>query len=452
MSREGSIRLAQEWFDSGGFFEDLSRRVAIRTSSQGPDPGPALRAYLTDEILPAVGSIGVSGDVYENPDAANHPIFVGRRIESADLPTVVMYAHGDTVAGQEEGWAEGLAPWRLTRRDGRLYGRGTADNKGQFTVNLGALRALLEVRGRFGFNLTVLVETGEEVGSPGLEAFCRAHADSLLRGDLLIASDGPRILGDTPTVFLGSRGNQPILLSLDLREGGRHSGNWGGILRNPAIILAQALSTVTDARGQIQIPEWRPPMPDVVRSMLKDVEIAADDNWGEKTLSAAERVFAWNSFEILAMEAGTPRHPVNAIPPSAKAWCQLRYVVGTDREDIIPGLRRHLDRHGFDSINVEPGHDAFPASQLDPEDRWVDWVIDSIACTTGVAPVVLPSTGGSLPNATFAETLGLKTIWIPHSYPGCSQHAPNEHLPEANVRSGLAMMAGIFWDLGELDR
>ncbi|HEY7666000.1 MAG TPA: peptidase dimerization domain-containing protein, partial [Xanthobacteraceae bacterium] len=240
-------------------------------------------------------------------------------------------------------------------------------------------------------------------------------------------------------------------------EGAHHSGNWGGVLANPGIILAHALASITDARGAIQVPEWRPPLPPSVRELLAGVEVAGGDDgpsvdaeWGEPGLTPAERLFAWNSFEVLAFTTGTPEHPVNAIPPRARAHCQLRYVVGTEVEDIIPALRRHLDRNGFFQVEVRRGGGSFfAASRLDPEDPWVNFAARSIEQTTGRRPTILPNFGGSLPNDSFADVLGLPTIWIPHSYAGCSQHAPDEHLLAPIVREGLGAMAGLFWDLGE---
>jgi acetylornithine deacetylase/succinyl-diaminopimelate desuccinylase-like protein len=205
------------------------------------------------------------------------------------------------------------------------------------------------------------------------------------------------------------------------------------------------------------VPEWRPPLPESVRSLLAGVEVDGggngpmiDRDWGEPGLTPAERVYAWNSFEVLAFSAGTPQRPVNAIPGSAHAYCQLRYVVGTQVDDIIPALRRHLDRHGFHQVEVRLGErGVFKASRLDPDDPWVNFAARSIERTTGRKPTVLPNLGGSLPNDSFAEVLGLRTIWIPHSYAGCSQHAPDEHLLAPIAREGLGLMAGLFWDLGE---
>jgi hypothetical protein len=125
-------------------------------------------------------------------------------------------------------------------------------------------------------------------------------------------------------------------------------------------------------------------------------------------------------------------------------------VVGIDRNDVLPALRRHLDRHGFPMVEIAQTRDEiFSATRLDPDDPWVTWAVRSLAATTGKKPAILPNLGGSLPNDIFSEVLGLRTIWVPHSYPGCSQHAPNEHLPVAIAREGLAMMAGLYWDLGE---
>jgi acetylornithine deacetylase/succinyl-diaminopimelate desuccinylase-like protein len=244
---------------------------------------------------------------------------------------------------------------------------------------------------------------------------------------------------------------------VDFREGGHHSGNWGGLLANPGIVLAHALACITDARGTIQVPEWRPELPQSVRRVLQGVEVdggedgpSVDRDWGEPDLMPAERVFGWNSFEVLAFTTGTPERPVNAVPGKARAHCQLRYVVGTDVEDIIPALRRHLDRHGFQKVEVCRGKGGFfNASRLDPADPWVGFTANSLERTTGHAPVILPNIGGSLPNDIFVDVLNLKTIWVPHSYPGCSQHAPDEHLLAPIAREGLGLMAGLFWDLGE---
>ena len=125
-------------------------------------------------------------------------------------------------------------------------------------------------------------------------------------------------------------------------------------------------------------------------------------------------------------------------------------MVGVDPEDILPALRRHLEREGFARVKATASREGFfRASRLDPAHAWVRWAEASIERTAGAKPAILPNLGGSLPNDVFAETLGLPTLWVPHSYAGCSQHAPDEHLLASVAREGLRIMAGLFWDLGE---
>src|SRR5207253_521305 len=214
-------------------------------------------------------------------------------------------------------------------------------------------------------NLKVLLETGEEMGSPGLKEFCEQNK-ALLRADVLISSDGPRLQPQRPTIYLGTRGALNFHMTVELRKGAHHSGNWGGLLANPGIILAHALASITDARGAIRIPEWRPDtLTSSVRRALADLEVSGGDD----------------------------------------------------------------------------------GPSIDTESPWVKWAAASIERTTGAKPAILPNLGGSLPNEVFADILGLPTIWIPHSYAACSQHAPNEHLLAPLAREGMRIMAGVYWDL-----
>jgi len=122
-------------------------------------------------------------------------------------------------------------------------------------------------------------------------------------------------------------------------------------------------------------------------------------------------------------------------------------VVGTDIANLEPALRAHLDSRGFDLVAIEPGA-IMQATRADPDDPWVRFVLASLERTSDVPPTLLPNLGGSLPNDAFSTELGMCTIWIPHSYPACAQHAPNEHLLAPLARQALQLMAGLFWDLG----
>jgi acetylornithine deacetylase/succinyl-diaminopimelate desuccinylase-like protein len=130
--------------------------------------------------------------IHSNPCVGAGPFLVAHRSEGDDLPTVMTYGHGDVVAGYDDKWDNKMSPWEITKVGNRWYGRGTADNKGQHTINLASLKAVLETRGKLGFNVIVLIETGEERGSPGLREFCATNKN-LFNADVFIASDGPRI-------------------------------------------------------------------------------------------------------------------------------------------------------------------------------------------------------------------------------------------------------------------
>ena len=456
MSRLRALKYAEDYFDQGGFKADLARRVAIPTESQNPDRASELQRYIRTEMIPALEALGFGCRIIEPPGAPG-PFLYAERIEASHLPTVLGYGHGDVIRGLAAEWKEHTDPWRLVEMDGRYWGRGVADNKGQHTINFAALAAVLHARGALGFNAKWLLEMGEETGSRGLREVCQANK-ALFAADVFIASDGPRLSADRPTIFLGSRGCASIDLWIDAREGGHHSGNWGGLLSSPAIQLVHALSSIVDAKGRILVPELRPDrISNSVRQVLADCEITLgpddpviDPDWGEPGLTLAEKVFAWCAFEILAMTSGNPESPVNAIPPRAWARTQVRFVTGVDPQGFVPAIRRHLDRHGFPMIQVAPSSDeVMHATRLDPDHPWVRWTSASIARTTGKLPAIIPNIGGSLPNDVFSDVLRLPTVWIPHSYPGCSQHAPNEHLPCALAREALQLMAGLYWDLGE---
>lgn len=456
MSRDAAISGAYAYFDDGGFLADLKRRVAIPSESQKPERKPILATYFTETVIPDLGKLGFATEMVDGPQGSG-PFLLGERHEADGLPTVLIYGHGDVVRGYEGKWRDNLSPWEVTVVGERWYGRGTADNKGQHTINLAALAPVIAARGgKLGFNVKLILEMGEEIGSVGLREVCAAHK-AALAADVLIASDGPRMSAARPTVFLGSRGSFGFDLKLKLRDGGHHSGNWGGALRNPATVLAHAIATMVSKDGAIRVAGLRPsPIPASVKAAIADLTVGGnpgdpevDADWGEPGLSTAERVFGWNTLEILSILAGNPDIPVNAIPPEAVAHMQLRYVVGSDHANFVNSIRAHLDANGFGDIVVEPSGSAFAATRVDPDSPWVVWALNSIARTTGKKPALLPNLGGSLPNDAFSEVLGMPTIWVPHSYPACSQHAPDEHLLAPVAREGLGMMAGLFWDLGE---
>jgi len=444
---EKLARAAEEFVDSGAFFDELATMVAYATESARPEGRLALEAYLDEVLTPALENLGCTVTRHPNPSPAAGPFLVGRRVEDPALPTVLCYGHADVVEGMAGQWSEGRDPWTLTADGDRWYGRGAADNKGQHLVNLAALRLLLAEQGSLGFNVTFLFDPGEEIGSPGLAEFAAAHQD-LLRADVLLGSDGPRLDEGTPTLFLGARGGVQLLLDADLRPGAHHSGNRGGVLRNPATTLAGAIATLVDGHGRILVPELLPPPLDPeVREALAGIEVDADPHWGEPELTPAERLYAWNTLEVLAISAGDTDRPVGAIPGRARAVLQLRHVAGTDTQNTAATVAAHLASHGYPMIDVST-LGTYPASRTPLDNPWVRWARPILDHAAGRPITVLPNIGGGLPNAVFTDVLSLPTLWLPHSYPGCHQHAPDEHLPTAIAREGLLLTVSLLHALG----
>ena len=459
-TREDAIMQAYNEFDNGSFLKDLERRVAIPTESQVPELSDQLERYQQDEMMPCLKALGFETKLIENPIKNRGPALAASRIENPDYPSVLIYGHGDVVRSIKSEWSDGLDPYKMTIRGDKIYGRGVADNKGQHTLALTALSAVLKERNnKLGFNTKFIIETGEEQGSPGLQKMIEENTD-LLKCDVFLGFDGPRKSAKCMDLNLGCRGGVFFDLIVDhQRQGAMHSGHWGGVLPDAGIQLAHAIGCIADKKGRINIQDWLPQqIPKQISDACKEISVDETCNakqpetcWGHDELSLHEKTLAWTSFTVLAFKTGNPENPVNAVPSFAKARCQIRYTVDVDRNIFIPALRKRLDAEGLGNvtINTNIGRDQFPASRTDPDHPWVQWTINSILKTTSVMPNILPCSSGSNPSEFFK--LGLKTpvIWLPHSYSGCNQHGPDEHGLKSFLREGLGVAAGIFWDLGE---
>ncbi len=465
MSRSDAIEKSRACYDddgSEGYYARLQDLVSVKTESQNPDRLDEHYDYTKNHIAPTLEGLGYTARVFDNPFEGCGPVMLAERIEDESLPTLLCYGHGDVVLGMEGRWEEDRDPWTLSVDGDRVYGRGTADNKGQHLAHFVALQSVLETRGKLGFNSKIVIEQGEENGSKGFREVIVANRDAF-KADAFFSSDGPRAEITRPNISLGNRGCLNFNLVVDLREGGHHSGNWGGLLRSPSAILSNAISSIITPNGVIQIDAWRPRnIPQSVRDALKGVDRDAgesapqiDDDYGEPGLSRAEKVSIWNSFEVLAMEIGTPDRPVNAVPPRARAWCQLRHVVETPQDTILPALREHLDANGFEEVQIEDppfeNRGYFEPGRTDPDHPWAEWLKRAVGRVGGGPCGVVSCSGGSNVTGIIQAELGMPFAWLPMSYLACSQHAPNEHILRPLMRDGLDLITGVYWEMGEAD-
>jgi acetylornithine deacetylase/succinyl-diaminopimelate desuccinylase-like protein len=198
MTRSDAIDAARLLLSSGEFLKTLDRRVGFRTESQNAGRADTLRAYLEQEMRPAFAELGFTSRLVESP-SGKAPFLVADYREDAARPTVLMYGHGDVVDGMVGEWRDGLDPWRTTPVGNRVYGRGTADNKGQHSINLAALGAVRAARGgKLGFNAKFIVEMGERSARPTSMRCARA-----------CAMNSPPICFSAPTARACRRNGRP---------------------------------------------------------------------------------------------------------------------------------------------------------------------------------------------------------------------------------------------------
>lgn len=462
MSRSEAVAEALACYDDDGdegYYNRLAKLVAVKTESQNPARLNEHYSYAKDHMIPALERLGYECRIYDNPFDECGPVFLAERIEDESYPTLLCYGHGDVVLGMEGQWDEDRDPWSLTFDGDRIYGRGTADNKGQHLAHMIALESIIKTRGKLGFNSKIVIEQGEENGSKGFREVIAGNREDFM-ADAFFSSDGPRANIAEPNISLGNRGCLNFNLLAHFREGGHHSGNWGGLLRSPAVRLTHALSSIVSPNGEILVEGWRPKnIPESVRAALVGADRSAgkdgpaiDTDWGEPSLTGGEKVSIWNSFEVLAMKIGNPDRPVNAVPPVARANCQLRHVIETRQEDILPILRAHLDERGFTDIEFEDPPEEnrgyFSPGRTNPDHPWATWLKSTVERVGDGKCGVVPCSGGSNVTGTIGSELGMPFSWLPMSYLACSQHAPNEHILRPLMREGLALITGVYWEMG----
>ena len=360
--RQSALERAARHFDGGVFLADLARLVAVPSESQEARGAPHLAAYLTDHLRPALEHMGFLCQVLVNP-APGGPLLLAERTEDPDLPTVLVYGHGDVVRGLEDGWLEGLSPWALTERDGRLYGRGVADNKGQHAINLAAL-----------------AQRDRRARPPRLQ---RQVADRDQRGDRLAgpARDLREPPGPTrrrsaaglrrPADRAGPADDLPRQpRRARLRSGGR-SARVRATIRATGAACSPTRRSCWRTRsrrssrksGAIRIPELKPrAVPPTVRRALADLPLATAE--GEPAIDPrlgragpAARPRSCSAGTASRCWPGPPasrRNPVNVIPPAPRRIARSATRSTAIRARFLPAIRQALGEAGLGRVEVRP--------------------------------------------------------------------------------------------------
>ena len=418
---------------------------------------PSISAYgegigeVADYIASIMTTIGLHTRIMPT---AGWPMVLGQRLNVPGAPTVLIYGHYDVQPPDPlDAWIS--PPFEPTIRNGRLYARGVGDNKGQHFAHLLALETLLTCQNELPCNVKVLLEGEEEIGSPQMLDFVRAHQDELA-ADLVIISDGPVHESGRSQLVFGARG----VIDFELRARGAnrdlHSGNWGGIAPNPLWTLVHLLATMKNAQGEITIDGFydnvlplTPLEHAALASIPADVEVFKqaldvqyfDAPW-QRDLS--ERVTAWPTFTINGFHGGYGGPGSKTVlPHEAFVKCDMRLVENQTADEIFAKVEAHVQRHAPDVTVIRQG--SMDPSKTPLESPYAEPLRRAIVAAQQEEPLLVPSLGGSLPNYVFTKTSGIPAFTIPIANADESNHAPNENLEIERffrgIRMGTAMLS-----------
>jgi acetylornithine deacetylase/succinyl-diaminopimelate desuccinylase-like protein len=433
-----------------GFVDRLAgwvRRPSVSATGEGM---PEAAGHARDLVRRA----GLDARVAET---SGWPLVLGHRAGLPGSPTVLLYGHYDVQPPDPvDAWSS--PPFEPEVRDGRLYGRGGADNKGQHLAQLLAVESLLAVRGELPCTVKVLLDGEEEVGSPSLAGWAAAHR-SELAADLVVWSDGPVDPGGGWRLVFGVRG----VASFELRAGGAnrplHSGNWGGVAPNPLWTLVHLLASMKDRQGRITVDGFHDdvrPLGEAETEELGRLPVDVDAvkaDLGVEELDAPagrgffERLTAWPTLTVNGLHGGYGGEGSQTVlPHRAVAKCDVRLVHAQRADDVYDKLEAHVRRHA-------PGVEFHRQGSMEPSRTPVDSpftepIRAGMAAAQGADPLLVPVLGGSLPLYVFTGVLGLPTYGIPLGNPDQANHAPDENLDLDRFHTGIKTAAAVLDRLG----
>jgi acetylornithine deacetylase/succinyl-diaminopimelate desuccinylase-like protein len=384
---------------------------------------------------------------------AGYPVVVGR-FAGAGARTLMFYNHYDVQPPEPlELWDS--PPFAAEIRDGHLYARGVADNKGNLVARLAAVEAWLAVRGELPLNVLFVIEGEEEIGSPNLGSFAQGQVKEL-RSDGCIWEAGYKDTLDRLEIMLGAKG----ILAVDLcvRSLGRdlHSAN-AAIVESAAWRLLWALSSLKGPDERIRIPGFydsvRAP-DDRDRAMLATwdmdekgqlAEFGADHFVLELTGETLKEKYLFQpTCNICGFHTGYSGPGIKTVlPAEARAKLDFRLVPDQDPYDILEKLRTHLDAEGFDDVEIVV-EGPEPPARTDPDDPLVAAVVAAARRAYSVEPVVVPLMAGTGPMYELCQRWGIPAVGSGVGWAGSRSHAPNENVRLSDLRQGVKHIALIL--------
>ena len=393
-----------------------------------------------------------------------HPIVCGDWLHAPGAPTILFYGHYDVQPVDPlELWES--PPFEPTVRDGEIYARGAADDKGQVFMHFKAIEAHLKQAGRLPVNMKIILEGEEEVGSANLDDFIRANKPRLA-ADVVVISDSAMFDRGVPSICYSLRGL--VYFQIDLRgtKSDLHSGVFGGAVANPATVLAQILGQVKDRGGRIKIPGFYDdvrPLSDEERNEWKKLpfnekryrqDLGAPKLFGESGYGTLERVWARPTFDVNGLLSGfTGDGAKTVIPAVAMAKVSMRLVPDQHPDTIAELFEAYLAKTAPKTVELKVTrmHGGKPwITELD--NPYIRAAGRAIEQGFGKTPVFCRE-GGSIPVvSTFQEELGIPAVLFGVGLPDENAHAPNEKLDLSNFHGGIVSAAILYDEIGKTGR
>ena len=390
---------------------------------------------------------------------ARHPVLVAKNAHQPGRPTLLIYGHYDVQPVDPlDQWIS--PPFEPRIEDGRIYARGSTDNKGQLLAHVSGVAETLARHGQLPLNLTFLFEGEEEIGSPNLSPFLQAHRESLAC-DIIAISDTGMVAPGVPTFTYGLRGIACVEVTVHGPTIDLHSGIFGGSVANPNTMLARLVASLHDAHGRILIPGFyddvRPVQP-WEREAWSRLPGGAEETlaltgvpqlWGEAGYSDHERRWARPTAEVNGIGGGYQGEgSKTVIPRSAFAKFSFRLVPDQDPADILAKVTAHLKSICPDSVRLEIkiGHSGKPYA-MDPDSRFGLAARRALSRTFPRDPALIRE-GGSIPIVqSFRDILGVETLLLGLALPDCQAHAPNENFPIENFEAGIQLNQALLEEI-----
>lgn len=438
------------------YLAELKEFLAIPSVSTNPDNKADVQR-CAQWVANHMSSIGLQ-NVQVMP-TAGHPVVYGDWLNAPGKPTVLLYGHYDVQPPEPlELWTS--PPFEATIRDGNVFARGSADDKGQVYIHLKSIEAFLKNVGSLPVNIKLLIEGEEEIGSEHLVPFVNEHKQ-MLKADLVLISDSSMFAKGVPSICYALRGLAYMQIDLVGPNKDLHSGSFGGSVHNPIQALSEIIAQLHDKNGRITIPGFYKdvrPLSKAERTSFKKLpwndkkyakDLGVQQLYGEKGFSSLERIWARPTLECNGIWGGfTGEGAKTVLPSKASAKISMRLVPNQKAGKIAKLFEKHIEKIAPKSVSVTVRYLHGGEAAMTPIDSpGVKAAVAALEKGFGKKPLYQRE-GGSIPIVVqFKQLLGLDTVLLGFGLPDENAHAPDEFLNLDNFFGGMRTSAHFFEEL-----